>query len=361
MRMTNVPWLIFLMLFTMACVDEISIDLPEAQAQYKVVEGYVESDRKNYVFWGQVSLTQDVTGTFQPLPLGGQIYIRYNGTTDIPIEGGRVTKIELESFHNQYGGDPQTARFQLVAELNGQEYISHEERIIPVPRPDSISVVTEVRQELNATGNLVQSEYIKFRIHTPLINERNEMVAMNWTVSSVYQQIEGERTNPFYMEKTCYVNFNAFQNVINIAGPQDYPGQNRIDALEITETLNDFHFATGCYLTVIQKSLSEGAIEYWKDVKASNERSGNIYDVFPGRIRSNIMNSTDGEEIVHGFFQASQVDTIRLKVTPEMANYPTPRCAFWIEPIIITPDDPDPCLDCLNLGGSTLQPPHYWR
>ena len=95
-------------------------------------------------------------------------------------------------------------------------------------------------------------------------------------------------------------------------------------------------------------------------MKASNERSGNIYDVFPGRIRTNIINETNPEEIVNGYFHVSEADTVRLLVSPGEVGFPRSLCALWQEPEIIDPDSSDPCQDCLNVAGSSLIRPSYW-
>lgn len=356
--MRNILGVLYL-LCVLSCIDEIKIDLPEALIQHKVIEGYVERDRNNYLIWGQVSLTEDVTGIFSPEPVPASIRIRYNGTQEFSIPPGLITRYPINLFHDTYGGSPETARFQLVAEVEGQRYISTEQMIVSVPRPDSLSVQVEERSEVNAAGNVVLNEYAILRVHTPLINDQNELVSLNWVVNSVYQFVEGTRSDPDYMPKTCYAGYNIFQNDINIAGFQDYPGSTVISN-EIARTPVDFRFGLSLYFTVVQKSMTQDAIDYWKEVKASNERSGNIYDVFPGRIRTNVT-SEETDEIVHGFFQVSEVDTIRLKVKPEMVDYPYQSCFFWQEPMFILPDDPDPCLDCLKLVGSTLTPPHYWR
>jgi hypothetical protein len=194
-----------------------------------------------------------------------------------------------------------------------------------------------------------------------LLNTRNELVSLNWVVGSTYQFAEGMRSDPGYQTKTCYATSNVFTNDINIVAAQDYPGKNRVENIEIASTISDFRFSIGAYFTVVQKSLSQDAIEYWKEVKASNERSGSLYDVFPGRIRTNIKNENDRDEIVTGYFQVSEVDTIRLKVIADQAGFPSQKCALWQEPMIISQEDPDPCLNCLKLTNSTLIAPHYWR
>lgn len=358
--MMRLIWpVIFLLMIS--CIDEIKVDLPEASEQQKVVEGYVERDQFNYLFWGQVSLTQNATGKFAPVPVGANIIIQYNNQFELPIPENQIVKIPIEEFHRMYGGTVQEARFRLIAELDNQRYISVDQKILSVPKADSLTVKVEVRPELTTSGNIVNNEYVKLLVHSPLVNANDEPVSLTWQVSSIFEFVEGTRSSPAYQVKTCYSTYNIYQNDINIVGTQDYPGRSRIDDIEIAETINDFRFSLGLYFTVVQKSLTQEAIEFWKEVKASNERTGNIYDVFPGRIRTNIVNENNPEEIVNGFFQVSEVDTIRLKVNPQMVGNPQQRCVLWMEPEIITPDDPDPCLNCLKLANSTLTRPHYWR
>ncbi|MCB0689700.1 MAG: DUF4249 family protein [Saprospiraceae bacterium] len=353
-------WIWFVILFS-SCIDEIQVNLPEASEQQKVVEGYVERDQNNYIFWGQVSLTQDATGTFHPEPIGANMTVLYDGDIQIPITEGVVMKIPIQEFHDRFGGSTDAPTFRMMAELNGDRYISAEQTIIDVPKADSLSVQVEVRPELTASENIVNNEYVKLLVHSPILNDNDQLVSLSWQVSSTFEFVEGTRSSPTYQVKTCYSTYNVYQNDINIVGIQDYPGKNRISNFEIAETPNDFRFSIGLYFTVIQKSLNQDAIEFWKEVKASNERTGNIYDVFPGRIRTNFTNESNPSEIVNGFFQASDVDTIRLKVNPQMVGYPRQRCELWMEPIIISPDDPDPCLNCLKLANSTLTRPRYWK
>jgi len=353
--------LFFLLVFFMACIDEINLDLPDDEVQQKVIEGYVERDENDYIFWGQASFTQHVTGEFNPGLLDAEISFRFNEGAEFSIPHRQVFRIAINSFHEQYGGDPSNVLFQLVVRVNGQKYISSQQRMISVPKPDSLSVQVVERPEVNAAGNITERTYVHLMVHTPLLNRFDESVSLSWLVTSAYEFREGTRMDPDYQVKTCYASNNIFQNDINISGKQDYPGKDRLSDFVIAETLSDFRFSTTYYFTVVQKSLSQESIDYWKEVKASNERSGNLYDVFPGRIRTNISNEDNNSEVVNGFFHVSEVDTMRLRVRGDMAGFPFPKCAAWVEPIIISADDPDPCLNCLKLSNSTLVRPPYWR
>ena len=351
---------IFSSLLLGSCIDEIDLDLPVQEKQRKVIEGYVERDEQDHLFWADVSYTQDISGAPIGQRLLGDFAILYEGR-EISLLQDQVTRIPITAFHNRYGGDPTSATFQLVAFVEGDRYLSKEQTILPVPKADSLSVKLESRPFLTDVGNIISQTYVQLLMHTPLINTGGTLVSLTWSVTSTFEFVEGTRSNPNYQTKTCYAKNDVFSNDINIVAIQDFPGSNAISDYEIAETISDYRFSSANYFTVVQKSLTQASVEYWKEVKASNERSGNIYDVFPGRIRSNIVNESNPEEAINGFFHASAVDTVRLRVTNTMAGRPVPKCALWEEPMFITADDPDPCLNCLMLSNSTTSRPHYWQ
>lgn len=353
-------WLVGLFLVS-SCIDEIDLALPRQETQRKVIEGYVERDGQDYIFWADVSQTQDISEASNAAKILGGFAILYNGGQEITILQDQVQKIPIRAFHDTYGGDPETAVFQLVAYIEGSRYVSNEQVMVPVPEPDSLSVRLEVRPFLTEVGNIISETFLKLMVYTPLVNGEGDLVSLTWTVTSTFEFVEGTRSNPNYQVKTCYSRNDIYNNDINIVAIQDYPGADRIEDIEILETTSDYRFSSANYFTVVQKSLTQESVDYWKEVKVSNERSGNIYDVFPGRIRSNMTNESDPEEPINGFFHVSAVDTIRLRVTNVMAGGPLPKCVQWVEPMFITPDDPDPCLNCLMLANSTTTRPHYWR
>ncbi len=345
------------------CIDEITIDLPEASQQQLVVEGTIERDQKNYIFWALVSNTLNVTGEGTFEEVDSDVRIIYNDEHTIHLIAGQEERIPIDLFHTTFGGTQENAQFHLEARVAGEVYLSENVSLVPVPTADSLSVGVEVRPELNMTGNIISVPYVQLKAHTPLINDVGQRTSLQWQVTSVYRFIEAVRdSDPFYQPKVCYMPYDGFRNDVNIANAQEFAGKDRIDEIVIAENRNDFRFSQTIYFTVVQKSLSQDAIEYWTEVKASNERSGNLYDVFPGKIRSNIQQEGDPEALVNGYFQASAIDTMRLRVRARDVEFPRRFCFMWEEPEIIDPDSPDPCLNCLKLGpGVSLERPWYWE
>lgn len=350
------------LLLCLSCVDDLLIDLPEANNAQLVVEGFVERDQNHYVFWGDVLRTQPVTGTFEQTRPEADIRIIYNGDQEIILAQDQPMKIPVDAFHDTYGGDPSSAWFQLQTRVGSDVYRSTEQQIRRVPKPDSLSTALEVRPSINSAENIVNSTFLKLLVHTPLENAESSATSMSWQTTYVYEALEGARpSDPFFDPKLCYIKANPLRGAINIADAQEFSGVDRLDGIEIAEFPRGPAFSIGLHFTVVQKSIGVEAIKYWTEVKASNERSGNIYDVFPGRIRSNITNESNPDEIINGYFHASESDTVRLYVGPENIDFPRRPCADWVEPEIIDPASLDPCLDCLNIIGSSVIRPPYWR
>ncbi len=81
-------------------------------------------------------------------------------------------------------------------------------------------------------------------------------------------------------------------------------------------------------INVKQYSLTEKMYSYWKMVKEVNESQGSLYDIQPGTIVGNISCTSDPDEVVLGYFDASQVTEQRIFLTPfsfDEAGFDTPQ------------------------------------
>ncbi len=64
-----------------------------------------------------------------------------------------------------------------------------------------------------------------------------------------------------------------------------------------------------------QYSLTEDSFEFWKSIRDIGERQGSIYDKQPGLVIGNVT-AANGDALVLGYFDASQVRTERIFVSP---------------------------------------------
>ena len=133
-------------------------------------------------------------------------------------------------------------------------------------------------------------------------------------------------------------------------------------------------------LLIEQIALSESAYNYWEDLRLNNSQDGGLYNTQPIAIKGNLVNITNPEKDVLGFFQASTVTTKRIFVQPDPefnmdfdngcsttelgrggfsnispSQYPAYLLLGENDWLVMT----DACVDCTELGG-TLDKPFYW-
>lgn len=73
-------------------------------------------------------------------------------------------------------------------------------------------------------------------------------------------------------------------------------------------------------ILVKQYALSEEAFTFWSNLQESQTRQGSLFDIQPGIIQGNIRSLDDENEIVLGYFDASQVSTLREFFVPSDFN-----------------------------------------
>jgi hypothetical protein len=138
-------------------------------------------------------------------------------------------------------------------------------------------------------------------------------------------------------------------------------------------------------LLVKQFTLSETAYKFWNSIKEQNSNQGGLYNTQPYQIRGNLVNTSDPEEPVLGYFMVAGVAKRRIFVTPDMlpVTFYYPVCVLGQQdyesmssvflsnpsdwPIYVTTDDfgtpalPAPeCMDCRKSGG-TIVKPDFWE
>ncbi len=279
---------------------------------------------------------------FVPLRFSGQYQrVLQDTDTDITIEAGRS--------------------YQLVVSLgNGKVYTSEFEQLNSVPQASAIRFGVETREAINETGNIVDQNFVRFFIDTPLrTNGSDRKAVLKWDMEGVYKIVESVPENvQIPNQKTCYV-FQDLQLERPVVFNGNESGKEVLERQFIIEERVDSRFAQGFYLVVRQQAITEGAFDYWESIRKVVDRSGNFFDEPPGKIRGNFSNLDNPDEDVFGYFSATQEDTIRLYIPPSSLDLTIfPEC-----PSII-PQGQDPprafCLDCLLLRNSTTQKPEFW-
>jgi hypothetical protein len=135
-------------------------------------------------------------------------------------------------------------------------------------------------------------------------------------------------------------------------------------------------------LLIKQYSLSDKAYNYWNQLKKQNEETGGLYETQPEKIRGNISNINDDNEIVLGFFNVSGLSEERIFVSEHFHFFPPdyncilvsvdeagPPPIYYVQVFEKEKDKDkwdtafktakDECFVCTLLGGTT-QKPDFW-
>jgi Domain of unknown function (DUF4249) len=191
------------------------------------------------------------------------------------------------------------------------------------------------------------------------VNLEKKGLLIKWDVFETYYLSPTDFPDPMNnVPPACYVTNGVGRQSIKLFNGTASQGI-AFDNFEIAEREIDKTFAEKHMFSVYQTSLNSDAYEYWRKVQLLLSQAGSIFDTPPAPIEGNIFNEQNPQEVVLGFFEASNVTISRFAVFP--FNIP-----FYInKPCTYIPEKPREfytreCLDCLSLPNSTLEQPVWF-
>ncbi|MEI7499252.1 MAG: DUF4249 domain-containing protein [Bacteroidota bacterium] len=241
---------------------------------------------------------------------------------------------------------------------------------IPTPNPSVTQSMAQFYVDLDAVGDY--SQFYKWEVietweyHSP------------HPAQYYYDGDFHEIIPPDYSKMICWMNL-LVKNVFTVSTKnlsqnsyQKYPLHN-IDGTTSRLTI--------LYSMLIrQLALSEAAYNYWEQLRINSNEQGGLYEKQPLAIKGNLINLTNSEIDVLGYFYASSESTKRyfyneiegITVNSGNSCYEDRLGRFgwkefftWEYPIffyyvinsvrILTPG----CIDCRQLGGTTVKP-DFW-
>lgn len=320
-------------------LKDTDTDVPKVSIRMSYLTDFVPSENPDHINGALVNLTDEL-GHAVVVPLVAE------GLYELDIPGGSY---EVEVHPGQ--------AYKITVLLpDGRQYESTLETLYDVPSPESIDYLTEQRLIVNTAGNLVEQEFLKFLIDTPLRNALGKRAFLKWSFIGTYKFIETAENTPFPPNvRTCYIHEPLdLEHVVAYNGEEN--SQDKLSNYFLLEEPFDFRFIDGFYLSVYQQSLSEDAYNYWNAIGKVVDLSGNFFEAPPGKVRGNLRNIGDEEEEVFGYFYATQETIFRYYIPPARGQVeafcPTAGSRDFV---------PDVCFNCLSRAGSTLEKPFFWE
>lgn len=346
-QLRKISFLLLIIFLFPTCLDEIDLAVP-ASTPVLTISGNIYSAPGPY----SVFLTESAQFA--------------SGAAGVPdaVTGATVKLLDdqgneetLQEFEN---GEYRTAAngirgtvgrtYQIELQVNGKTYQSRPEEMLPVVSAESLDFEVNTGERLNDAGNFVTSTDVTVKVNTFFPASENGSF-LRWTSFGIYEFAEiGSQGN--LNPQICYVTEDIDFDNVSVASSAATQGDFLQQQPVITRVI-DFRFTARYCFNVIQQSITKNAYDFWSGVGAEFERSGNIFETPPGKIRGNIFNTADETEEVLGYFSAAAVDTINILIEGRDVGNPTPQCRPF-------PRGPESCTNCLLINNSTRTKPACW-
>lgn len=350
-------------LLVCACLDPIEFERPKTLENAIAIQGKLAKGETDYV---RVTIKKVFDFLATPALIKARMVTLYDemgNSVDIPSRQNGVHYLEFDATNSSISIDYNQCYRLEVSLFDDRKYESEIACLLPVPQPANL-VVSKIKEPvINGLGDLEQANLLEFSIDTPLkVSPEQPNARLLWEIETVYKfsdspEFYGRSCFPIRIDnekKTCFFTESTFDNYIPFDGSQvnaDY-----IKEELIWKVLPNWIFAEGNYITVFQQSLTEKAIDYWKQVHQLTTRTGGFFEATDAKVITNFSNVENPTEEIYGYFYATEEKLIRTYVSPEFAESPRPFCPE-VMPFGTPPSN---CCNCLTNANSTLEQPAWW-
>ncbi|RYC70926.1 DUF4249 domain-containing protein [Spirosoma sordidisoli] len=173
-------------------------------------------------------------------------------------------------------------------------------------------------------------------------------------VSACARVVENPRTNAYHDLYCCTFcwDIERCYNCLNVNSDASINGKVLSRQL-ITRV--PFTSTQPYYLEIEQQAISQGAYTFWKSVRGLVNNTGGLFDPAPAMVQGNIRNTADAAEPVFGYFGATGISVVPLRVNRSDVQGAPPA-----QPQLLFRSPPDPCFPCENSPYRTSVTPRWW-
>lgn len=338
---------LFLLAGCWSCIDVIDLETDEA-TEVLIIEGavYNNGSRPEVRIRQSAAFSKGPEGVQNPVS-GAQVSISEVGGDELIL-----TEVESGIYRGGRSFGNTGKEYQLTVAVNGRQYRSLIEKMparVPVER---LSWTTRTENTNNAAGNQILQK-VHILMADALLPEAAGGTFLRYRVFGTYEFRE-RTTSSNLSPSFCYIEETIdLNNLALIDGREIRDG--RLIEQPILETVLDFRFAFKYCFTVVQQAISNNAYNYWRSVNNEFERTGDIFEAPPARIKGNIFNSEATANDVIGLFSAIATDTAKILVNGLDLDGPRDPCNIFGRPL------PEGCLNCLVFNNSSLIKPECFQ
>ncbi len=345
-----------------ACLDEIPLANSENTLDRIMIRGKLSYGTPSMVSLA-ISDLSDFSPSDSPVPIVDAIVLLKSANGEavaIPMTTIGSYELAIPSNHPTMPIEIGQS-YQVTVQLpNNRNYESTLEPLIGVPAIKAVHKNVIERPVLDDLENIESRLFLEITLDTPLELPNNPNRSfLKWEFEGTYRFPESAiATEPLKPVNVCY-NFDPLNldKVVVFDGNQ--AAQPILNNHFLLEEPLDFRFYRGFYLKIVQQSLSEGAFKYWKELNTIIDRDGSFFETLPAIVRGNFKQLENPAEIVFGYFYTTMEDSIRIFISQDEAEFPTPMCREVADRETFN-SQPNLCRNCLLKAGSTVNKPDFW-
>lgn len=350
MRLQSILSLIVLITFFLsACIDEIDFEVPREYQNSTVIVGkLVKGDKPTVEVFIQKIF--DFSFVEEKYLKAMTIYIVNEDGNKIEVPRKGLGKYELDlSLHPEF--EVKVGKgYSLEVELfDGQKFRSSLETILPVPKIIEVEKELIQKEIINNRDQLVMRPKVNYYVSTPLYgDETKNPINIKWDIIRTHKQTDSRG-------KVCYIDSSPDFELIEYFDSKTFNRKSLNNHQLLQQGITSL-MAEGQYISIIQESISDDGLEFFKQMKELSINSGTFYEPPAGKIISNFENLSEQEGSVFGYFYATNHDTMRTFVGPELIGNIGTICLNWEGVSGVC----DQCCDCEKAENSTTTKPSFW-
>ncbi len=350
-------FLLFFAVIVMSCVDQIDFEVPAELSDSVVIQGRVVKGERDFVEVDVSRLFDFSAESRRRVPVKtvvlsddqnnemvletrvpGSYFQVLDASTAVQAEVGRGYKLRVETLDDRI--------FESIIDVMPEN-----------KKPQKLELTIVKQSRVDNFGITREFDKVQIAIDTE-VNRASEG-GVYWELNNTYKVTDQGFVNGFV--QVCYIEKTVNVNEIYVLDPSQLRTGFISDYILSFASI-DGRFGEELYYNVKQYSLSRGAFKFWNGVNILSERGGGYFDGPTGEVRSNFFNINDPDDIVYGYFFATEEAVIGKKaVLPEGTNVipicPQGQCFVQGS----TSCSCGLCCDCLLDPDATTVKPSYWE
>lgn len=337
---------IVITVFFASCIDPITLD-NDNEVNILVVEGNITTEYGPH----KVKLTRSAKY--------GDIFegvIEYEQNADVFIRDdlGNTIKLLGAEYGEYYTSEDFIGvigrSYTLIVELtDGIVYQSIPDTLVAVPNIDSIYYVFQETPVSSDDG----VEFISgVNLYVEYNDPEDASNYYRWDTEGTYlfhanPELYTPTGSPNPVPKDCCSEcfMDESINTLSVSSDRLYDGANYGENILFVKD-DGARFYDKYSVEISQKSISREAYEYFNLLINQNSINGDIFDPPPATIRGNMVNLSNPDENVVGYFYVSDIKRVR----KDIFGYDLP---YLVQPSVI-PDD------CREVLGAYFDAPEFW-